>query len=121
MNLKPDINRMLEVKHTNIEVRGLILTIPGTDNTEYDCHSRYFAPWVGIPEDPVTGSAHTVLGPFWGLRLKKTHIRAEQCSLRGGSLDLRINHSSNRIDITGETALVMSGQILLPTTQHSRL
>ena len=120
MNLKPDVTRMLEVNRMNIEVRGLILTIPGQDDTKYDCHSRYFAPWVGIPEDPVTGSAHTVLGPFWGRRLRKTHLRAEQCSMRGGSLDLRIHHNSKRIDITGETTLVMTGNILLPS-QRSRL
>jgi len=120
MSLKPDTTRMLEAKQTNSEVRGLILTIPA-ETSEYDCHSRYFAPWVGIPEDPVTGSAHTVLGPYWGRRLGKQTIRAEQCSQRGGSLDLRLYRNSKRIDITGETALVMKGHVLLDDVPHSRL
>ena len=53
---------------TGDQVRGIIITINGK-GTEYDFISRYFAPWVGIPEDPVTGSAHTVLTPYWSSEL----------------------------------------------------
>ena len=55
---------------TGDQVRGIIITINGK-GTEYDFISRYFAPWVGIPEDPVTGSAHTVLTPYWSSELGK--------------------------------------------------
>lgn len=71
MRLKPDVSGMLRVIQTKNEIRGLILTIPSMDFTEFDCHSRYFAPWVGISEDPVTGSAHHCSRTFLGSKIKK--------------------------------------------------
>uniref|UniRef100_A0A3Q4GQV2 Phenazine biosynthesis like protein domain containing n=1 Tax=Neolamprologus brichardi TaxID=32507 RepID=A0A3Q4GQV2_NEOBR len=65
----------------------------------YDFYSRNFAPWVGIPEDPVTGSAHTVLGSYWSDKLGKKKLLAYQCSSRGGELR-HIREDSDRCAIT---------------------
>eukprot|EP00038_Savillea_parva_P026141 m.51741 g.51741 ORF g.51741 m.51741 type:complete len:90 (+) comp7329_c0_seq2:89-358(+) len=76
------------------------------------CTYRYFAPWVGIPEDPVTGSAHTVLGPHWAQVLGKTELRARQCSRRGG--DLGICVSDKAVTVSGTAVVVLQGTFLLP-------
>ncbi|KAF0043315.1 hypothetical protein F2P81_004652 [Scophthalmus maximus] len=92
-------------------VKGLILTMkdcqPG-----YDFYSRYFAPWNGIPEDPVTGSAHTVLGSYWSEKLGKKKMLAYQCSGRGGELELEVR-DDGRINIAGQTVTVLQGTIRL--------
>ncbi len=88
---------------------GLIITSEGN---EVDFVSRYFAPHAGIPEDPVTGSAHTILTPFWSERLKKKKLTARQISFRGGSLvceDL-----DDRVKISGKAVLYSTGEIHLP-------
>ncbi|AKI98257.1 PhzF family phenazine biosynthesis protein [Kosmotoga pacifica] len=103
--LKPDFKRLLSLK-SDYEIRGLITTARG--NGEYDIVSRYFAPWVGIDEDPVTGSAHTVLAPFWMERLGKKKIKAYQASERGGELFLEIAEN-NRVHIIGKAVTVMKG------------
>jgi len=100
-------------------VRGVIVTtntpssssLSSSDNS-YDFQSRYFAPWVAIPEDPVTGSAHTVLGPYYSTLLNKTELKARQCSPRGGDLQLKIN--SNSVEVTGEATVVLKGEVILP-------
>ena len=79
------------------DIQGVIVTAPGEG--PYDFVSRYFAPWVGIDEDPVTGSAHTVLGPFWARRLGKKELRAKQLSERGGALTVRVR--TGRVDLVG--------------------
>lgn len=88
--------------------RGLIVTAK-SDQKGIDFVSRYFAPWIGINEDPVTGSAHTILGPYWGQKLHKTHLTAYQASARGGLLKLRI--SAERTYISGQAVTVFSGQL----------
>jgi predicted PhzF superfamily epimerase YddE/YHI9 len=80
---------------------------------------RYFAPWVGIPEDPVTGSAHTVLGVYWARKLSKSHLHAFQASRRGGVLDLSLIPSKEdgegthyeRIHISGFAKQVVIGKL----------
>ncbi|GAU88278.1 hypothetical protein RvY_01010-2 [Ramazzottius varieornatus] len=97
-------------------IRGVILTVKGSvenqavdgEGVPYDFVSRYFAPFVGIPEDPVTGSAHTVLGPYWNNLQNKNTLYAFQCSSRGGSLQLTLQ-PNNRIEITGHSRIVLRG------------
>ncbi|XP_026149055.1 phenazine biosynthesis-like domain-containing protein 1 isoform X1 [Mastacembelus armatus] len=95
-------------------VKGLILTIKGSPNCQpgYDFYSRYFAPWYGIPEDPVTGSAHTVLGSYWSKKLGKKKMLAYQCSSRGGELELEVR-DDGRINIAGQAVTVLQGSITL--------
>ena len=89
--------------------RGVIAT---SLSDECDFVSRYFAPEFGIPEDPVTGSAHCLLAPFWADRLNKKVLHAQQISPRGGNLECRI--SSGRVVLVGEAIDYMKGTIFLP-------
>ena len=94
---------LAQVKHLD---DGLIVTAPGED---CDFVSRYFAPHAGIPEDPVTGSAHCVLTPFWARRLDKAEMTARQVSRRGGALE--VADRGARVRIAGRCAPYLSGQI----------
>ena len=100
---------------TGNRVRGVILTLKGEN--EYDFISRYFSPWNGIPEDPVTGSAHTVLGPYWsGVLSNKKEMLAKQCYPgRGGEVkvDLRDTQKDGKVRICGESAIVLEGMFYL--------
>ena len=87
---------------------GLIVTAPGD---ACDCASRYFAPQVGVNEDPVTGSAHCTIVPYWAKRLGKTDIHARQVSARGG--DLFCRDLGARVEIAGNAVLVISGTLTL--------
>ncbi len=78
-----------------------------------DFVSRFFAPSIGIPEDPVTGSMHCALIPYWASRLGKTTLRAEQVSSRGGELSCEDLPSANRVRISGHAVLSMRGVIPL--------
>jgi len=73
-NLKPDTQQMVKLENSGA-IRGIIVTVAAKNEEKYDFFSRYFAPWNGIPEDPVTGSAHTVLAPFWKTILKKSQFQ----------------------------------------------
>jgi len=85
---------------------GLIITAPGD---AVDFVSRYFAPHAGIPEDPVTGSAHVVLTPYWAARLGKKTLKARQISWRGG--DLTVEDRGERTLISGKVAPYLEGRI----------
>jgi PhzF family phenazine biosynthesis protein len=87
---------------------GIAVTAP---DSEYDFVSRFFAPSKGIPEDPVTGSTHTSLIPYWAARLGKTALRAAQLSARGGELQCRLD--GDRVEIAGEAVLYMEGRIFV--------
>ncbi|GAA6220122.1 phenazine biosynthesis-like domain-containing protein isoform X2 [Lates japonicus] len=93
-------------------VTGLILTMKGSPDCQpgYDFYSRYFAPWNGIPEDPVTGSAHTVLAAYWSEKLGKKKMLAYQCSSRGGELELEVR-DDGRVNIAGQAVTVLQGTI----------
>jgi PhzF family phenazine biosynthesis protein len=80
-------------------------------NPEIDFVSRFFAPQLGIPEDPVTGSAHCLLAPFWAEKLKKTTFTAYQASQRGGTLHLQLE--DERVKIRGAAVIVFEGQLLV--------
>ena len=91
-----------------LDVRGIIVSAKGND---VDFVSRFFAPNVGVDEDPVTGSAHTTLIPYWSKVLNKTELQARQISARGGSLKCKYN--GTRVDIGGQCSLYMKGYIYL--------
>ncbi|MBQ9460882.1 MAG: PhzF family phenazine biosynthesis protein, partial [Clostridia bacterium] len=78
---------------------------------EYDFVSRCFYPKLAIPEDPVTGSAHTYLAPYWAEKLGKTTMTAKQVSSRGGIL--KVTPGSDRVYITGKAVLYMEGEIFV--------
>lgn len=89
-----------------LDLRGVIITAPGT---EVDFVSRFFAPKFGIPEDPVTGSAHCVLAPYWGGRLGKNVLTARQVSRRGGSLTCEMK--GDRVMLAGSAVTFMEAEI----------
>ena len=80
-----------------------------SDAGDYDFVSRFFAPEVGIDEDPVTGAAHTCLGPFWSDRLGKTEMVGHQISSRGGVVRVRVK--GDRIDLLGRAITVLRGDL----------
>lgn len=88
----------------------VIATAPGTGGVDFV--SRFFAPTVGVPEDPVTGSAHCVLIPFWSERLGKTELHARQISPRGGELWCKLR--GKRVDIGGKAVRYLRGTISVP-------
>lgn len=88
--------------------RGLIITAPGDAGTGLDMVSRFFAPKVGIHEDPVTGSAHCLLACYWGQRLGKNHLRAQQASPRSGLLTL--DWQGERVLLSGKTRTMLRGE-----------
>lgn len=90
--------------------RGVIVTARAPRGAAYDFSSRFFGAGAGIDEDPVTGSAHTKLGPFWGELLKKEELTAVQLSPRGGLLHLRLR--GERVEIMGRSEIRVSGQWL---------
>ena len=92
-----------------MDCRGVIVTAPGE---QADFVSRFFAPRCGVPEDPVTGSAHTLLIPYWSERLGKTKMMAEQRSRRGGIL--RCEDRGERVRIAGKAVTYLEGEIFLP-------
>lgn len=92
-----------------LPVHGVIVTSRG-DQSGYDFVSRYFAPAVGIDEDPVTGSAHCCLGPFWRDRLNKTEFSAYQASERGGEVKVRCE--GDRVVLGGQAVTVLRGTLL---------
>jgi PhzF family phenazine biosynthesis protein len=92
-----------------LPVRGVIVTAR-SEVFGYDFVSRYFAPAVGVPEDPVTGSAHCALGPFWRARLGKDHLRAYQASPRGGVVGVHVR--GGRVHLSGKAVTVLRGELL---------
>ena len=90
--------------------RSVIVT-SRAESADYDFVSRNFAPWVGIDEDPVTGSAHCILGPYWAEKLGKTSLRAYQASARGGVLHVR--PEGDRVYLRGQAVTVLVGELLV--------
>lgn len=92
-----------------IESRGIMVTSRANSN-DIDFVSRFFAPQVGVNEDPVTGSSHCSLGPYWQTRLNKNEFIAYQASKRGGTLHIRVENE--RIVLSGEAVTVLKGELL---------
>jgi PhzF family phenazine biosynthesis protein len=101
LNIKPNFEIM-----SKIPSRGVMITAPGTKT---DFVSRFFAPQSGIPEDPVTGSAHTTLIPYWSNRLGKTQMIAKQLSKRGGTIYCEM--CGDRVKIGGKAIHYLTGDI----------
>ena len=98
--LRPDFGRLAQLG------KAVIVTAPGD---EVDFVSRFFAPTYGIDEDPVTGSAHCTLAPYWSRKLGRRELAAHQVSVRGG--ELRCVDRGERVDIAGEAVLYLRGTI----------
>jgi PhzF family phenazine biosynthesis protein len=103
-----DLGPRLE-RFEELASRGVAVTAPGT---EVDFVSRFFVPRHGIPEDPVTGSLHSALTPYWASRLGKTSLHARQLSSRGGELWCELQ--GDRVSIAGKAALYLEGRIFVP-------
>ncbi len=103
--LKPDFIQLVQ-----IPIHGLAVTAR-SDSSEFDFISRYFAPWVGINEDPVTGSVHACLGPYWEKRLRKKKMNAYQASARGGVV--RIEVLGNRVRLDGQAVMIFEGELFI--------
>ncbi|KAA3437976.1 PhzF family phenazine biosynthesis protein [Rufibacter hautae] len=108
LQLRPDFGQLLRVVDI---ANGLAVTTKSTD-PEYDFYSRCFWPWVGINEDPVTGSAHSALAKYWADRLQKTELRAFQLSARGGYLHLNIK-DTNTLEVRSQAQIILEGELTL--------
>jgi PhzF family phenazine biosynthesis protein len=103
-SIKPDFNLL-----ASIEMRGVMVTAK-SDSQEYDFVSRFFAPLAGVNEDPVTGSAHCCLAPYWCEKLGKDKLTGYQASARGGMVGVRIN--GDRVVISGQAVTVFRGELV---------
>ena len=101
-SLTPDHNLLRQ-----LTVRGVIVTARGK---EYDFVSRFFAPGSGIDEDPVTGSSHTALAPYWSAKLHKTEMTGFQASARGGVVKVRL--AGDRVILMGQAITILVGELL---------
>ncbi|MDF1657498.1 MAG: PhzF family phenazine biosynthesis protein [Verrucomicrobiales bacterium] len=107
--LTPDFRKLARV-----QARGVLVTAPAEDpSSDVDFVSRCFFPRTGIDEDPVTGSAHTTMAPFWSARLGHDRLRAFQCSKRGGVVDCEVR--GERVFLSGNAVTFLRGEVFLPT------
>src|SRR5262249_49711291 len=104
--LTPDLRSLAKV-----EARGIIVT-SRSDDSRFDFVSRFFAPAVGIDEDPATGSSHCCLGDFWRKRLGKKDLLAYQASTRGGVI--RVQVKNDRAILGGKAVIIAKGELLDP-------
>lgn len=95
---------------SRIDARGIIATAPAA-SPSYDFVSRFFAPKVGVPEDPVTGSAHCTLGPYWAEKFGTPELIGYQVSSRGGTVRVRVD--GERVTLAGRAITVLRGQLLV--------
>ncbi len=105
--------RALEPDHTRLRrlpVRGVIVTAPADPGTGFDFVSRFFAPGSGVDEDPVTGSAHCALAPYWAAKLGKTAMTGYQASPRGGVVRVRV--AGDRVALGGQAVTVLRGDLV---------
>ena len=109
--LEPDF-ALLET----IAARGVVATARAPESADYDFVSRFFAPHAGVNEDPVTGSAHCALAPFWAERLNRPRLIGRQVSERGGTV--RVEANGARVTIGGPAVTVLHGTLVLPRAEH---
>ena len=105
VDLRPDFNAL-----ASVETRGVVVTASST-RPGVDFVSRFFAPRCGIAEDPVTGSAHCCLAPYWAERLKKNSLVGYQASHRGGTVECEV--VGDRVRLTGRAVTVLEGHLLV--------
>ncbi len=103
--LKPDFKALLAA-HSGIN--GVLVTAAATDDT-YDYHYRYFWPWAGTDEDPVTGGVQTFLAPYWSAKLNKTQLKCFQSSARTGSMSVEV--FPDKVCISGNAVIVLEGHL----------
>ena len=99
--MNPDFTKLAKINS-----RGVVISAPGND---VDFVSRCFFPQTGVDEDPVTGSAHTMLIPYWAKQLDKIEFKAHQLSARGGALDCKL--INDRVLISGKSVIYFEGMI----------
>ncbi len=104
VNLSPDFEALYR-SHDSID--GVLVTAPG--ECGYDFYSRYFWPWAGTNEDPVTGGTHTFLAPYWSKKLGKKEMRSFQCSRRSGFMEVEVAEAGLRI--RGQAVIVFEGEL----------
>ena len=107
INLKPNFEILKSLKFKS-DVKGIGVTCRG--NEKYDFISRYFNPWAGINEDPVTGSVHTLLANYWSNKLNKMDMNAYQASNRSGEISLKLLEN-DRVRLSGEAVIVLRGEL----------
>ena len=109
--LSPDLGALAALRPAT-GLRGFIATAPATPGQGHDFVSRFFAPADGIPEDPVTGGAHTVLAPYWSGRLDRPDLVGLQASRRSGLVRTRL--CGDRVELAGRAVTVLDGSLLAP-------
>jgi PhzF family phenazine biosynthesis protein len=108
--VEPDFAALTRISAEN-DIRGVIVTGPGDPESAHDVVSRFFTPASGIPEDPVTGSAHTAVTPYWAERLGHPAFTALQASARTGVLQVALH--GDRVHLTGRAVTVVDGELLI--------
>jgi PhzF family phenazine biosynthesis protein len=106
--MQPNFSEILQ-----LPIAQVIVTSLGDEGSEYDFVSRFFAPGLGINEDPVTGSAHCYLAPFWHKRTLKEQFMAYQASSRGGILKINYKINNSRVLISGQAITTMRGELVV--------
>jgi PhzF family phenazine biosynthesis protein len=109
LGLEPDFDQLLRLA-APFDLKEVVVT---SRDERYDFVSRCFCPWIGIPEDPVTGAAHALLAAYWQPILGKQTMTAYQASRRGGIVQMAII-SPEQVTLTGQAVLVLEGQLRLP-------
>ena len=118
LRLHPDFEKLKRLD-LEYDIKGIAVTcknhnmIESPYNKSYDFLTRYFNPWFGVDEDPVTGSVHTILAPYWSEILGKKELIAYQASKRGGFIHLNLV-DEERVELSGHAVVVMEGEIRLP-------
>jgi PhzF family phenazine biosynthesis protein len=107
--IKPDFAKLAALSFDTV-VKGIGITAKGTG--KYDIIGRYFNPWAGVNEDPVTGSVHTLLADYWSKLLNKNELIAYQASERGGEMRIRLA-DSGRVELWGKAVIVTAGELLI--------
>ncbi|MCL4118687.1 UNVERIFIED_CONTAM: hypothetical protein GTU68_027631 [Idotea baltica] len=107
-DLRPDFNQLLESHHS---INGVVVTAE-SDELNYDFESRYFWPWSGTNEDPVTGGTHTFLATYWSIKLRKKKLNSFQCSERTGFMEVEIV-SDRSITIKSKARIILEGHLVL--------
>ena len=110
LSIRPDFGALGRVRLPG-GVMGVAVTAPGAE-PHVDFVSRFFAPWLGVDEDPVTGVAHTTLTPYWSDVLEKAEMAARQRSARGGELTVRAR--GDRVELVGQAVTVAAGSMVRP-------
>ncbi|KAL1812224.1 hypothetical protein ACET3Z_022289 [Daucus carota] len=107
-----DLKPMFE-KIQKLPCRGMTITALAPSDSGFDIYSRFFCPKYGIKEDPVTGSAHCALAPYWCQKLGKSDLVAYQASSRGGIIKLHLDEKNQRVMLQGKAVTVMEGSLLV--------